>query len=181
METCQKLWGAVDILVNNAGQITPITRLAESDPDQWFRAAEVNYRGTYHGLRAALPAMLNQGRGTIVNVSSGAAVSHLEGWSHYCSSKAACLSLTGCADREYRARGIRILGLSPGTVATDMQAEIRKSGINPVSRLRAQDHIPASWAARAIAFLCTNGADAFLGQDFSLKIEENRQRLGLAA
>ncbi len=125
--------GGLDILVNNAGLIEPIARLAESDTDAWDRVIDVNVKGVYHGLRAGIPAMLAGRGGVIVNISSGAATSALEGWSHYCASKAAVLSLTRCADKEYGQAGIRVVGLSPGTVATDMQAAIKQSGLNPVS------------------------------------------------
>ncbi|PJK27458.1 SDR family NAD(P)-dependent oxidoreductase [Minwuia thermotolerans] len=173
--------GGLDVLVNNAGLIEPIARLAESDPDEWTKVADVNYKGVYFGLRAALPVMLKSGGGTVVNVSSGAATSALEGWSHYCSSKAAALSLTACAHKEYGAEGIRVLGISPGTVRTDMQVAIKASGINPVSRLDPSVHIPAEWVAKAIAWLCTEASDDWLGRDFPLRSKEGRAAVGLTA
>ena len=176
---CVSRHGGLDILVNNAGLIDPIARLADSDPEQWARVADVNYKGVYHGLRAAIPVMQAGGGGTIVNISSGAATSALEGWSHYCSSKAAVLMLTGCADKEYRDSGIRVVGLSPGTVATDMQVSIKISGINPVSQLDQTAHIPPEWAAEAVAWLCTDAAAPYAGSDFSIKTEEGRALVGL--
>jgi len=176
---CQSEFGRLDILVNNAGLIEPIARLVDSDPEQWSRAADVNYKGVYFGMRAALPVMQRQGSGVIVNISSGAATSALEGWSHYCSSKAAVLMLTRCADKECRERGVRVVGLSPGTVATDMQTAIKASGINPVSKLDPSVHIPPEWAARAVAWLCTEAASDLAGTDFSLKDEAGRKRVGL--
>ena len=119
------------------------------------------------------------GGGVVVNISSGAATGVLEGWSHYCATKAAVLSLTRCADLEYRERGIRVTGLSPGTVATDMQVVIKASGINPVSQLDFSSHIPPEWPARAIAWLCTKEAEDFTGQDFSLKSEGALERIGI--
>ncbi len=178
-ERCRDRFGSLDILVNNAGLIEPIARLADSDPTAWGKVVETNYLGVYHGLRAALPLMVEQGGGVVVNISSGAATSALEGWSHYCSSKAAVLSLTRCADKEYRERGIRVVGLSPGTVATDMQSAIKASGINPVSKLDPSDHIPPEWAARAIAWLCSEKGAEFAGSDFSIKTEEGRRLVGL--
>ena len=133
--------GRLDLLVNNAGLIDPIARIADSDPDAWGHAIDVNVKGVYHGLRHALPVMQSQGSGTIVNISSGAANSALEGWSHYCASKAAVLRLTGVAYKEASASGVRVVGLSPGTVATAMQRAIRASGINPVSQIAWEAHI----------------------------------------
>ncbi|MEO1285199.1 MAG: SDR family oxidoreductase, partial [Pseudomonadota bacterium] len=136
-------------------------------------------KGVFYGMRAAIPLMKNAGGGTIITTSSGAAVSALEGWSHYCSSKAGAAMLTRCADQEYRAAGIRVLGLSPGTVATEMQREIKASGINRVSELDWSDHIPADWPARALLWMCSADADEFLGQDISLRVEDIRRRVGL--
>ncbi len=172
-------FGKLDILVNNAGLIDPIATIADSDPEAWTMVADVNYKGVYYGLRSAIPHMLSQGAGTIVNVSSGAATGALEGWSHYCSSKAAVLSLTKCANVEYGDKGITVVGMSPGTVATDMQVSIKASGINPVSQLDPSVHIPADWPAKAIAFLCTEKGKAYAGTDFSLKTDEGRRAVGL--
>ncbi|NQV59823.1 MAG: SDR family oxidoreductase [Alphaproteobacteria bacterium] len=178
---CQEAFGRLDILINNAGVIEPITRLGDSDPEQWGRAADINYKGVYHGLRAAIPVMAAQGAGVIINLSSGAATGAMEGWSHYCSAKAAALSLTRCAHVEYGSSGIRVIGLSPGTVATEMQILIKASGINPVSQLDPAVHIPAEWPARVIAWLCSEDAAEFSGSDVSLKDDGIRRRAGLTA
>ena len=179
VDRARDAFGALDILVNNAGIIDPLARIADSDPAQWSLAIDVNVKGVYHGLKAAIPVMEAQGSGTIVNISSGAANSALEGWSHYCASKAAAKKLTECAHREVGERGIRVVGLSPGTVATDMMAKIKSSGINPVSQLDWSTHIPPEWAARAVAFLCGPDGDPFAGTDFSIKTDEGRRAVGL--
>ena len=170
----------LDILVNNAGAIEPISHLAESNPSLWVNAADVNYKAVYFGIRSVLPHMLKVGNGIIINVSSGAASSPREGWSHYCSSKAAALMLTKMTHLEYASRGIRAIGLSPGTVATDMQLAIRASGINPISQLSPNSHSPVERPAAIIAWLCTNDAKEFDGGDVSLNDEKIRQRAGVA-
>ncbi len=180
IERCKSAFGSVDILVNNAGLIEPIARLGDSDPEEWAHVVDVNYKGVYYGLRAAIPVMAAQGAGVIVNISSGAATSALEGWSHYCSTKAAVLLLTQCVHKEYADLGIRIVGLSPGTVATQMQIAIKASGINPVSQLDPSIHIQPHNVARAIAWLCTQEAAGHDGTDFSLGTDEGRRRAGLA-
>lgn len=172
-------FGRLDILVNNAGVIDPIARLADSDPEAWSRAVDINLKGVYHGLRAAIPPMLTADGGVIVNISSGAATSALEGWSHYCATKAAVLLLTACAAKEYGPQGVRVVGLSPGTVATDMQLAIRASGINPVSKLDPGLHIPPEWVAKAVAFLCGEEGAEYAGTDFSLKTNAGRECIGL--
>lgn len=180
IETAIGRTGRIDMLVNNAGIIDPIARLADSDPEAWGAVVDVNVKGVYHGLRFAIPEMLARGGGTIINISSGAATSALEGWSHYCATKAAVLSLTRVADKEYRDHGVRVIGLSPGTVATEMQVQIKASGINPVSQLDPSAHIPPEWVARAIAWLAGPEADTHRGTDFSLKTDAGRAAVGLA-
>ena len=172
-------WGRIDVLVNNAGVIDPIARLADADPVLWARAIDVNLKGVFFGIRAALPIMRAQGGGTILTVSSGAAHAPLEGWSAYCASKAGAAMLTRAAHLEEAAQGLRIMGLSPGTVATGMQVAIRASGVNPVSQLDPAVHIPADWPARALLWMCSPAADGYLGQEISLRDAEIRQAVGL--
>lgn len=179
VEKCVETFGTLDILVNNAGVVEPIARITDSDPVTWGHVIDINVKGVYHGIRATAPVMEKQGSGVIINISSGAATSALEGWSQYCSSKAAALSLTKCAQLELSPGGIRVVGLSPGTVATQMQIDIKASGINPVSKLHPSVHISPLWVAKAIAFLATDDASEFDGGDFSLRDEENRARVGV--
>lgn len=174
-----KQFGRLDILINNAGVIDPISHLAESDPEIWSLAVDINLKGVYNGMRVAMPLMKQQGDGTIINVSSGAANSALEGWSHYCATKAAAKKLTEIGHKEVERDGVRIIGLSPGTVATDMMAKIKQSGINPVSQLDPASHISPEWVGKAVVFLCGSGGDAFAGTDFSIKTEEGRKLVGL--
>lgn len=171
--------GKADILVNNAGVIEPLVHLVDSDPAIWGLAADINYKGVYHSMRAALPHMLKRGSGVIVNMSSGAANSALIGWSHYCSGKAAAQKLTEVAHKEVSDRGIRVVGLSPGTVATSMMEKIRDSKINVVSHLDWEKHIPPEWAGEAVAFLCGPEGQEFAGTDFTIKTAEGRARVGL--
>ncbi|MBL9059797.1 MAG: SDR family oxidoreductase [Mangrovicoccus sp.] len=174
-------FGGLDVLVANAGVIEPIAPVAASDPEDWAKLIEINLTGVYHGLRAALPVMLEAGGGTILAVSSGAAAVPLEGWSAYCASKAGAAMLLRCLDLETRQDGIRAIGLSPGTVATDMQAVIRDSGVNPVSQLDWSDHIPPDWPARALVWLATPAADDLVGTEVSLRDPAILRRIGLAA
>jgi 3-oxoacyl-[acyl-carrier protein] reductase len=180
VSTAESLYGPVDVLVNNAGVIDPIARMADSDPHAWDEVVDINFKGVYHGMRAVLPSMAERATGVVLNISSGAAVSAMEGWSHYCSTKAAVLSLTRCAHMEYAEQGVRVLGLSPGTVATEMQILIKASGINPVSQLDPAVHISPERVATAICWLCTSDASDIAGEDYSLKDTASRARAGIA-
>ena len=173
-------FGRIDVIVNNAGVVDPIGVLSQTDPEAWGKTIDINLKGVMHGMRAAMGPMIAQGSGTILTVSSGAAHNPLEGWSAYCASKAGAFMLTQVADRENRGKGLRVMGLSPGTVATDMQREIKQSGVGPVSQLDWSAHIPPEWAAQALVWMCTPEADPWLGKDVSLREDDIRRQVGVA-
>jgi NAD(P)-dependent dehydrogenase (short-subunit alcohol dehydrogenase family) len=180
MDAVRREFGGLDVLINNAGVIDPIGPLADSDPEAWGHSIDVNLKGVYNGVRAVMPQMIADRRGTILNVSSGAAHSPLEGWSAYCSGKAAVAMLTRATHLEGMEHGMRVMGLSPGTVATEMQVKIKESGINPVSQLEVSDHVPADWPAKALLWMCSPESDPHLGEELSLRDSELRARLGLS-
>lgn len=180
VETTRSAFGSLDVLINNAGVIEPISRMAEADPDGWGQVIDVNLKGVFNGMRAALPVMKAQGGGTVLTISSGAAHGPVEAWSHYCASKAAVHMLTQCLHKEEAENGIRAMGLSPGTVATQMQREIKQSGINPVSQLDWDVHIPADWPAKCLLWMCSDAAARFAGEEISLRDEDIRREVGLA-
>ncbi|HET7882993.1 MAG TPA: SDR family oxidoreductase [Acetobacteraceae bacterium] len=172
-------FGPPDILVNNAGVIEPISMVAAADPREWARSIEINLIGAYYAIRAVLPGMLERGRGNIINVSSGAAIRPLEGWSAYCAGKAGLAMLTRSIDLEHRAAGIRVFGFQPGTTDTDMQVTIRASGINMISQIPRAQLTPVAHPARGIVYLCSPEADDLAGKEFSLRDEDFRGRIGL--
>lgn len=179
VDATQRSFGGLDILVNNAGVVQPIGHLAQTDPEAWGHTIDINLKGVYFAMHTAIPALLQRGGGTIINISSGAANGPVEGWSAYCASKAGAKMLTAMGHKEYGDKGIRCIGLSPGTVATEMQREIKASGVNPVSQLSWSDHIPPDWPARAMLWMCGPEADAWLGQDISLRDTDIRAKVGL--
>lgn len=179
LQKTQEHFGSLDVLINNAGVIAPIARIEEADPEDWGKLIDINIKGVFNGIHAALPLMKSGGGGTIINIGSGAAQNPLEAWSAYCTSKAGLLMLTRALHLEEGGNGIRVLSLSPGTVATDMQRAIKQSGINPVAALDWEDHIPADWPARTLLWMCSQDADEFLGTEISLRLEHIRQRAGL--
>ena len=179
MNATKEAFGSIDIVINNAGVIDPITHIGDADPEAWGQVIDINIKGVFNGIHAALPSMLDQGGGTIITISSGAAHNPLEAWSAYCTSKAGAAMLTDCLHKEYAAKGIRAMGLSPGTVATDMQRDIKASGINPVSQLDWEVHIPAEWPAECLLWMCSADADGVVGTELSLRDENLRRRIGL--
>ena len=173
--------GGLDVLIGNAGVIEPIARIGDASPDAWSRAIDINLKGVFYGMRAAIPVMRALGGGTIITVSSGAAHGPMEGWSAYCAAKAGAAMLTRVAHLEEGGNGLRIMGMSPGAVATEMQVKIKASGINPVSQLDPSVHIPADWPARLMLWMCGPGGDDWLGQEVSLRDAAVRRAVGLVA
>ena len=174
------LWGGLDVLVNNAGVIEPISEIATSDPFRWAQNITINLVGAYNAVRAVLPGMLTAGRGTIVNVSSGAAFRPLEGWSAYCSGKAGLAMFTRAIALETASKGIRVHGFSPGTIDTEMQVKIRASSMNMISRIPRGDLSPVEHAVRGLVYLCATDAEDLVGQDASMRDDAFRKRIGLA-
>ncbi|MFS4581831.1 SDR family oxidoreductase [Phaeobacter sp. C3_T13_0] len=172
-------FGPIDVLINNAGVVDPIARLEAADAAEWAQLIDINVNGVFNGMRAVLPGMKAAGGGTILTVSSGAAHNPVEGWSAYCASKAAAAMLTRSLHHEEGNNGIRAMGLSPGTVATEMQRVIKASGVNPVSQLEWTDHIPAEWPARTLLWMCTEAADPLVGSEIALRDEGIRKQVGL--
>ena len=176
----ERRFGPPDILVNNAGVIEPIGSLVQSDPAAWRRNVGVNLIGPYHVLRAVLPGMVERSGGTVINISSGAAHRPLEGWAAYCSAKAGLAMLTNAVALETTAAGIRVFGLSPGVIDTDMQGQIRASGINRVSQIPRANLAPVEHPAAAIVYLCTEAANDLVGREVSLLDPEFRRRIGFS-
>jgi 3-oxoacyl-[acyl-carrier protein] reductase len=162
-----------------AGVIDPIGPVATADPAAWARNIEINLVGAFHGIRACLEPMRAAGSGTIVNVSSGAAHRPLEGWSAYCTGKAALAMLTRAVALENGEAGIRVFGFAPGTIDTDMQVTIRASGVNQISKIPRAELAPVDHPAQAIVYLCGADADDLAGQELSLRDADLRRRVGL--
>jgi short-subunit dehydrogenase len=114
--------GAVDLLVNNAGTIESAqSRFWESDPDETWRVVEVNLRGPVLMTRALLPAMVQRGRGHVVNIGSRALAADKTGaYAGYAISKRALADLTRTLATQLRGTGVVVVDLLPGLVHTDL-------------------------------------------------------------
>lgn len=179
VNACVDTFGSLDVLINNAALLEPISHLVGADPEAWGHLIDVNVKGVFNGMRAAMPVMIENGGGTILTIGSGAAKTAYEGWGAYCASKAAALMLTHTIHNEAADKGIRAMSLSPGTVATQMQRDIKASGMNPVSELEWDDHVPPEWPAKALLWMCSAEADVHCGSELSLRDEALRRKAGL--
>lgn len=175
----EQRFGQIDVLINNAGVIDPIALMAESAPEDWSAAIDINLKGPYYGMRAVMPGMLARGAGTIITIGSGAAHSPLDGWSAYCTAKAGALMLTRAAHQETAGQGLVHINFSPGIIATDMQRRIRESGVNPVSQIDPDTLGDPMVPASILVWLCGPAGAEYAGQDLRAGDPELRKKAGL--
>ena len=115
-----KLYGKLDILVNNAGIAMAGKNLEEVTSEEWDRIQEVNSKGVFLGVKAALPYMKASGGGSIVNISSMAGIVGVPGIAAYAASKGAVRLLTKSIAVEYGPQNIRCNSVHPGYIKTEM-------------------------------------------------------------
>ncbi|CAO3692538.1 unnamed protein product [Rhizopus microsporus] len=127
-------FGHLDSVIANAGVLEPIATVAEGSLEEWKRLYDVNVFSVITLAQAALPHIRKSQKGSIVIVSSGAAMKGYRGWGAYGSSKAAVNHLASTLAVEEE--GVTTIALRPGVVDTDMQATIRASG----EKAMGQDH-----------------------------------------
>jgi len=161
----RKAFGRLDILVNNAGVIRD-GLVGALEVGDWDRVMEVNLRGPFLCTRAALPFMVPQRHGKIVNVASVAALKPGAGQANYAASKGGLATFTRSCAAELAARGIQVNTVLPGLVVTEMSSRLRKRG-GPA----LMDAIPAGRFAEpeevagTVVFLASQQADYITGQE----------------
>jgi NAD(P)-dependent dehydrogenase (short-subunit alcohol dehydrogenase family) len=155
--TASEALGGLTCLVNNAG-VGNVKPLADYTDGEWDRLVDVNLRGTFHGLRAALPRLREAGgAGCVVNVASVSGLRPTRGEAPYSAAKAAVVSLTRSAALEY-APEVRVNAVAPGFIDTPLTnfavADPTYAGPivdgTPLRRMGTADEV-----ADVIVFLCS--------------------------
>lgn len=114
-----KFGGKIDILVNNAG-IDPAAKVVDLPVEQWEKVVSINLTGPFLLMKAAIPEMIKQGGGSIVNIASLAAVRNIPAMPAYSASKAGLIGLTQAVALDYGADKIRCNIVAPGPIRTEM-------------------------------------------------------------
>jgi NAD(P)-dependent dehydrogenase (short-subunit alcohol dehydrogenase family) len=159
--------GRVDILVNNAG-INIRKPLVEFTADEWRQVLDTNLTGVFLMCRAFIPLMRGRGYGRILNLTSMMSHVALPGRTAYCASKAGLLGLTRALALELAPEGITVVGISPGPVATEMNAPLLN---DPATYQQFTSNIPLGrWGkpeeiGRLALYLCSEEAAFITGVD----------------
>ncbi len=168
-ETATYFRGPIGILVNNAAiaDEKPFETITDAD---WDRVLETNLRGPFIAAQEALPAMIENRWGRIVNIVSIGGQWGGMRQVHYAASKAGLINFTQSLARLYSAQGVTSNAVSPGLVGTDMaQSELQseagraKLAQIPLGRIAAPQEIAA-----AVAFLCSEDAGYITGQTINV-------------
>jgi 3-oxoacyl-[acyl-carrier protein] reductase len=135
---CLKRFGKVDVLINNAG-IGAHKPIEETSEKEWDDILDTNLKGPFLFMRQVIPTMKKQGRGVIINVSSGLGVVGMANFSAYCASKFGVIGLTKVAADETTDSGIKVYAVLPGAVNTQL---IAGSGFDlDPSKLITPEHV----------------------------------------
>ena len=121
-------WGQIDILVNSAGIIQYHTPVWETTIKEWDAMMGINLRGTFLCCHAVVPHMVNRGEGKIINIASSSARMADDDLGPYTASKWAVAGYTTSLAKSVRPHGIRVNGLNPGWVDTDMSRKLDPVG-----------------------------------------------------
>jgi acetoacetyl-CoA reductase len=160
-------WGRLDILINNAG-ITRDRSLRKMTDDDWLEVINTNLNSAYYCVSAAIPAMIGQNYGRIVNISSYVGQAGNFGQANYAASKGGLIAFTKTAAIELARSNITVNALAPGFTLTDMlskvpenvQAQIKAK--IPLGRFGLPEEI-----AKAVLFLVADG-DYITGQQINV-------------
>ena len=163
-------FGKLDTIFNNAGIEQPVTPSHEVTEDLFDTVISINLKGTFFGCKHAIPALLRNGGGTIVNNSSVSAFANVGGNLSYAASKGAVMSLTRVLAIEYAKQNIRVNAINPGVIDTDMNrrnaarsadpagVEARWRAITPLGRMGTGEEI-----AQTVLYLASDQSSFVTG------------------
>ena len=149
-------WGQIDVLVNNAGVITYDTPVWATTMEQWDEVMNTNLRGMHLVSRAVIPHMIQRERGVIINIGSSSGRRPDSEYGAYATSKWGVVGYTASLAQSLRPHGIRVNGINPDWVNTDMARAYNPSG-DP-------DWISPEEVAQAALYLAAHAPGTMTGQ-----------------
>ncbi|MEM9809459.1 MAG: glucose 1-dehydrogenase, partial [Cyanobacteria bacterium P01_D01_bin.56] len=138
-----EVFGSLDILCNNAG-ISKLNLITETTEAEWDLILGINLKGVFFNCKHAIPQMVQQGGGVIVNVASELAIMAQPLYGAYCASKGGILALTRALSLEWVDKGVRVNAICPGPVETSLlEAEFEIASNPKAERETLVQSIPA--------------------------------------
>ena len=168
-----KAYGRIDILVNNAGLYSALKKknFMDIDGDEWDRVMTVNVKGLWHCVKAVYPAMKQQGKGKIINISSGTVLGGSPYFLHYVSSKSAVIGFTRALAREVGDDNINVNSIMPGLTISSANQEGVMTAEQLADRRKKRafhrDQYPADLVG-TVLFLASDDSDFMTGQSISV-------------
>lgn len=166
-EETKQLFGGVDILINNAG-VSDEKMLCDVTEDEWNRIFDVNVKGMFNTVKAAMPYMVRQKKGKIINISSIWGMIGASCEVAYSTTKAAVIGFTKALAKELGASGICVNCVAPGVIDTDMNKVFDEEVMDalkeetPLGKIGTPEDV-----AKTIEFLAEDGSDFITGQVIS--------------
>ena len=164
------VYGHLDVIFNNAGIEGEQAQTADCSLDNWDRVIGINLKGVFLGMKYAIPEMLKNGGGAIINNASVAGIVGFQGIPAYCASKGGVIQLTKTAALEYAKQGIRVNAICPGVILTPMverfvgsneQARTAFESMEPVGRFGRPEEV-----AQLALFLASDDSSFCTGAPF---------------
>ena len=168
ISTTAKEHGKLDILINNAG-VTRDSLLMRMKEEQWDTVLNINLKGAFHGMKAAIRPMMKNRHGRIINITSIVGLTGNPGQSNYAASKAGLIGMSQSVAKEVATRGITVNCIAPGWIGTDMTEELSEEVQQqflsriPASRIGAPEDI-----AHTALFLASDEASYITGQTITV-------------
>lgn len=132
IKMAQQTFGGLDIVINSAGQMLP-SKITDYQVDEWDSMIDVNIKGTLYTAKAALPTMLEQSSGHLINIASISGFEVTKSSTIYSATKAAVHTITQGLEKELAKTGVKVTSISPGMVDTAITATY-----NPTDRKKLE-------------------------------------------